>query len=463
MTITTPEFDVAGGGALPGRDWTKGSIVGNLLRLSWPILISQSLNMIGPTIDMIWVGKLGAAPIAGVGVGGMVIMMMTSALMGFTVGARAMVARFVGAGDARGANDAARQAFVISAMFAALIVTVGIPLAEPILVLMGVEADVVAEGVSYMRIMFIGSAIMAFRMMADSIMQASGDAITPMRIAIFFRLVHVALCPFLVLGWWFFPRLGVSGAALTNVFSQGLGLVLAFWVLFTGRTRLRLTLANFRVDLNIIGRIVRIGIPAAVVGMQRNLGHVVLISIMASFGTLAVAAHTISQRVEGIMVMFIMGPGLASGVLGGQNLGAGSTHRAERSGWLALGFAEGIMVICSLAIFLWAEEVVRIFNAEPALVEITSSFLRIAAAGFLVLSLVIDLRHFLSGVGDTLPPMLFEILNMWVVLLPLALLFPRFTHLGAYGVRWAMVCGTFVGGLAQLIYFWQGRWKHKKV
>jgi len=450
-------------GALTGRDWTKGSITGNLLRLSWPILISQSLTMIGPTIDMIWVGKLGSVPIAGVGVAGMVVMLLSSAMMGLAVGARAVVARYVGAGDARGANHASRQAFVISAAFAILVMAVGLNLAEPILTLMGLEAAVVNEGVPYMRIMFIGSAVMAFRLVAEGIMQSSGDAITPLKIAAFFRAIHVTLCPFLVLGWWIFPQLGVSGAALTNVFSQVVGLGLSLWVLFTGRTRLRLTMSNFRVDGNLIWRIIKVGIPAAVVGMQRNLGHVLLMSIMATFGTMAVAAHTVVQRVEQVMVTFIMGPGLASGVLAGQNLGAGKPARAERSGWLALGFAEGIMVICCVIIFIWADRVAGIFNTEPAFLNVASDFLRIAVAGYLVLSLVIDLRQFLSGAGDTLPTMVFELLNMWAVLLPLAYLLPRLTDLGVFGVRWAIVAGTFAGGFAQLIYFRMGRWKRKRV
>ena len=70
------------------RDWTKGSIISNLWTLSWPVVISQSLNVLGPVIDMVWVGKLGAASIAGVGIASMAVMLVTAARMGFTVGVR---------------------------------------------------------------------------------------------------------------------------------------------------------------------------------------------------------------------------------------------------------------------------------------------------------------------------------------------------------------------------------------
>jgi len=450
-------------GSAFGKDWTKGSIIKNLLQLSWPMIISQSLNMSGPTIDMIWVGKLGAAPIAGVGVAGMIVMFMTSMTMGLAMGARAMIARFIGAGDARGANHAARQAFAISAFFAIVVVTVGISFADKILGLMGVEADVVVQGTAYMRIMFFGAALMGFRMMAESIMQASGDAMTPMKISVLFRAIHVAFCPFMVLGWWIFPQLGVSGAALTNVFSQGIGLALALGALYTGRTRLRLTLSDFRLDPGMMWRIVRIGLPAAVMSIQRGLGQLILMRFMVPFGTLAVAAHTLGQRIEMVVIMIGMGFGLGGGVMVGQNLGAGHPERAEKSSWLAAGFVEGLMVICSLSILLWAENIVSLFNTEPSLVELASAFMRIAAAGFFVVGFVVVFMNCLAGAGDTIPPMFFEMAPMWGVMLPLAYFLPQVTDLGVYGVRWAIVVNMWVGAIAYVTYFTLGRWKHKKV
>jgi len=339
----------------------------------------------------------------------------------------------------------------------------GIFFAESILSLMGLEAEVIAEGAAYMRILFVGSVFMVFRMVAEAIMQSSGDAVTPMRVAVMFRVVHIALCPFLVFGWWLFPRLGVSGAALTNVISQSLGLGIGLWFLFTGRSRLRLTLSNFRFDLNIIWRMVKIGIPAAVMGVQFNLVQFALMWFMVPFGTLAVAGHTLTQRIEMILFMPGMGFGIAAGVLAGQNMGARQPERAERSGWLAIGFVEGILAICSVVILLWADGLVHIFSSDPGLVELGGTFLRIAAAGYLVIGFFVVGMQFLSGVGDTLPPMLISLLIAWGVQLPLAYLLPRVTDLGVYGIRWAMVIGVLVGATAFITYFRMGRWKRKEV
>ena len=445
------------------KDWTQGSIFWNLLSLSWPIAISSVLNMLGPTIDLIWVGRLGTASIAGVGVAGMVVYVVNSTRMGLNTGTSAMIARFVGAGDAEGANHVARQGFAISIAFSVVVALIGVFLAEPILKWMGVEADVVAEGSAYMRILLVGSLVMSFRMMAEGIMQASGDAVTPMRISVGYRILHVALCPFLVLGWWIFPRLGVRGAALTNIFSQSLGLALGLWVLFSGRTRLRLSLRNFRLDGSTIWRIVKIGIPASVMTTQDSTSYFVMTWLMIPFGTVAVAAHSLILRIDVMLFMLCMGLGRAAGVLVGQNLGAHQPGRAERSGWLATALAQGVVIVFSVPMLLWPESVIRIFNSEPDMVAVASTYLRIAVVGFLLIGYLAVLMQCLSGAGDTVPLMVIGLVMSWLVQLPLAFLLPRVTDLGVYGVRWAMVIGLATGSATSIVYFRLGRWKRKRV
>jgi len=294
-------------------------------------------------------------------------------------------------------------------------------------------------------------------------MQASGDSVRPMWIAVFFRLVHIIVCPFLIFGLWFFPRMGVNGAATTAIFSQGLGAGLGLWFLFSGRTRLHLTLRNFRLDPGIIWRLVKIGIPASFTAMGRTLGNLILMWFMTPFGTVAVAAHTLNQRVEMFLNTPQMALGQAAGVLAGQNLGASQPKRAEKTGWLAAGLLSVVMLIISLAILLWAEPIVRIFSSDPDLIKLASTFLRIACSGWIVLGLTSVFSQCLNGVGDTLVPMVIMVLNMWLLQVVLAFLLPRVTGLGVYGVRWAIVAGTAAAAIAYTIYFKMGRWKRKKV
>jgi len=427
------------------------------------MIINEILWALGPTVDMIWVGRLGSASIAGVGVAGIVVMLLMAARMGLSQGTRAMVSRFVGAGDNQLANLVAQQAFVISGIYSVVVASIGILLAEPLLVLFGLEVDVVREGASYLRIQFIGAMAMSFWMMAEMIMYGSGDGVTPMKISFIARIIHLVLDPFLIFGWWIFPRLGVSGAALANIFTHCTGTVLGLWALFSGRTRLRITLKNFRLDLNIIWRIVKIGIPASISGIQRSIGNLALMWFIVPFGTLAIAAHTLCQRLEMIFFMLSFGLGMAAGVLVGQNLGAKQPDRAEKSGWLASGLVTIIMVAGSGTLLLWTDSVVHIFTQDPGLEEIAGTFLRIAAVGYLVIGFTSVMMQGISGAGDTIPPMVISVSMVWLLQLPLAFLLPRITDLGVLGVRWAMVVSMVAGAVAYAMYFKLGRWKQKQV
>ena len=224
------------------KDWTKGSTIHNLLLLSYPIIIHGGLWTINLIIEMICVGRLGAASIAGVGVAGFVYMLVLMVKTGLSMGERAMVARFVGADDVATANRVTGQGFVINIVFGAVVAAIGILFTEQIISLFSLGVNAAAEGVVYLRIVLAWIVLEAFWMTSFTVMQASGDSVTPMKIAIFVRFIHAVLYPFLVLGWWVFPRLGVSGVAIAYIIVMGLGMSICLWALFTGQTRLQLTL-----------------------------------------------------------------------------------------------------------------------------------------------------------------------------------------------------------------------------
>jgi len=384
------------------------------------MVASHSLTMLGPTIDMIWVGRLGSASIAGVGVSGMVVMLANALMMGLFTGLRAMVSRYIGAGDDSQANHVAQQAIIVSIVISVIMAGIGILFAEPIMIRLGVSPDVVSQGAPYLRITFVGMVTMSFQRITESVMQASGDSVRPMWVAFFYRLFHIALCPFLIFGWGFFPRLGVSGAAITSVLSQGLGAGIGVWILFSGRTRIRLTLTNLRIDYKVIWNLLKIGLPASMTAMERNLGNLILMFFMTPFGTLAVAGHTLGQRVEMFIQMPAMALGQGAGILVGQNLGARQPQRAERTCWIAIGFLSGIKIAASVAVLIWAENIILIFSSEPDMVKLGATFLRIATAGYLMMGITAVLQQAINTAGDTMIPMAIMLMNMWLVQVPLA-------------------------------------------
>jgi putative MATE family efflux protein len=412
---------------------------------------------------MIWIGKLGAASVAGVGVSAIAIMVVNALGMGLFTGTTAMVARFVGAGDETSANRVAQQAFVLGAGYAVVMALVGIFLARPILTVLGVDSDVVTQGTTYMRIQLVGMVTMTAIMLGQSVMNASGDTRTPMKISVAYRILHMVLSPCLIFGLWIFPEAGVSGAAYSNVISQAIGGSFALWILFSGRTRLRVTLKGFRFERSIVWRTLRIGFPASITQIERSFSDLILVRFIIPFGTVAVAAHSISQRIDQFIMVPCAGLGTSAGVLAGQNLGAGQPARAGKTGWLAAGIATSFTLAWAIGIWFGAEYLVRIFNSEPGMVAMTSTFLRIQIAGYLVWGAVIAISMCLNGVGDTVITMVTNLTTMWGISLVLAFFLSRYTSLGINGIRWAIVSGILVRAIIYGAYFRTGRWQRKKV
>jgi MATE family multidrug resistance protein len=105
----------------------------------------------------------------------------------------------------------------------------------------------------------------------------------------------------------------------------------------------------------------------------------------------------------------------------------------------------------------------HLFSSDPEVITTGATFLRIATAGYFVMGAVVSFQQCISGVGDTLPPMLLSLILSWGIQIPLAYFLPHITDLGVYGVRWGMVAGVLVGAIAYTVYFRMGRWKQKVI
>jgi putative MATE family efflux protein len=425
--------------------------------------LMETLFVVSQVADLIWVGRLGASAIAAMGVAFMISMLVTSLDFGLVVGSRAMVSRHIGAGDIKTANHVAAQSLILISIWGLLMTVLGVTLAGPVVRIFGLEAAVAADAVSYLRITFSGWIAMDIMVVVLYIVQASGDVIRPMVIEAFTRVIHVVLCPFLVLGLWIFPRMGVGGAALASVIAQAVGALLALWLLFGGGTRLRVTGKDFAIDFNIIARILKIGLPALVTNFQRSFAGFVITLLIAPFGTIAMAAHSLFSRIETFIMLPGFGLGMGAGILVGQNLGAGQPARAEKGGWMAIWILEGFMIVFSAIMLLWPDGVISLFTDDPALIKMGVVFLRIGTVGFLILAFTSGPQGSISGAGDTVPNLVIGLISNWLIQIPLAFWFSRIDGVGALGIRWALVISLVVSSVLYVVYFKLGRWKRKKV
>ncbi len=411
---------------------------------------------------MIWVGKLGGTAIAAVAMSGSILMVIMTLIIGIATGTVAMVARSTGAGDRKKANEVAMQSLFLSFLASTLLAAAGFGLAEGMLKLLGGTPEVVALGTGYLKILLVGGTVMFLLFLAEAILRGAGDAMTPLTILIISILLNAILDPLMIFGIGF-PRLGVNGAALATVLARGIGVIIAFRVLFRGSSPIHLERKNLKVNFGLMGRIIKLGVPSSIQMSLRSLMGVILMAIVAKYGTYAVAAYGVGLRIMMFVLMPVFGLAMAAATLVGQNLGAQAPERAHLSAWTATRFTMLIMGTVGIIFFLFAPNLIGFFNTNLQVVEIGTTYLRITSLGYLFIALGVVLGRALTGAGDTVAPMVITFISLWGLQIPLALLLPGRLHLGITGVWWATLISTVVHGTITTGWFQRGRWKLKEI
>jgi putative MATE family efflux protein len=441
-------------------------------------MIEGVLNVIDQMLDLFWAGRgFGVQAIAGLGIAQSYMMLLMQGRMGLDMGMQAMISRAIGMGNRRLANHTALQAFTLTGAFSLLMVALGILLTQPLLHLVGVSEAVIDQASLYMKINFIGMGTTAFRMMSGTALQASGDTLTPMKATAVTRVIRFFLSPMLAFGWLGFPALGLPGLAVASVFCQLAGVGMNFFALFRGTSRLRLTLRGYRVDPPILWQQIKIGAPAIYPGMERSVAQLILMSIVAHFGDITLASYALVNRAQMFVMMGMMGLGRSSGVLVGQNLGAGKLQRARQTVLWSLGFIFCINAVLGTPIFIFPRLFLGIFSRDPELLAIATVWLRIQLVGYMFMGATQIFVQSFQTAGDTLIPMIVSPFATWGVQQPLAIMLsgiaanrklfglqlPTVGHLGHLGVAWAVVISMLAPLLVYVPYYKWGPWWKKRV
>lgn len=447
----------------PNRDLTSGNISRNMWVLAWPMMIGNVLQTAFNVIDMIFVGKLGPEAIAAVSLSGMILMLVITLLIGIGIGTTAMVARFIGSKRYSEANEVALQSMLFGGITALFIALVGFFLSEPLLKIFGAEALVVKMGTEYLRIMFLGSFTMFLLFLGAAILRGAGDALTPMLILAFSTFLNIVFDPLLIFGLGPFPRLEIAGAAIATVLARGIGMLIILYILVKGYSLVHISIKNITLKFDLIKRITKIAIPGSLQMGIRSTSGLVLMSIVALYGTYALAAYGIGLRINMIVMMPGFGLGAATATLVGQNLGAKQPQRAEKSAWIAVAYYEAIMFSIGSLFYLFAPKIIYAFNNNPEVIRQGASFLHIVPLGYIFLAMGIVLNQGLNGAGDTISPMIITGISAFGLRIPLALLLPKQFFLQTTGIWIAIALSMVFEGSVVGFWFRTGRWKKKKI
>jgi putative MATE family efflux protein len=372
-----------------------------------------------------------------------------------SVGLTAVAARRYGEGRADEAARTAGDALVLSLGLGVLCGAAGLAFLTDLFALMHTPPEVSALGVRYLGTYLVGAPLIFGFFAVDAAFRAAGDTRTSFVLLCASVALTLVLDPVLIVGWGPIPPLGVAGAAIATIgtravaFGLGLAIVGRRGVLRIGRVRWRRLLT-----------IVRIGMPTAITGVVFSLIYVLLTRTATQFGTPALAALGIGHRVESWLFMIGVGFGAATAAIVGQNLGAGRTDRADRAGWIAVGFCSALGAAFCVVELLIPERIAAIFTHDPAVIAEGAKYLRIAAISQLGICAEIVLEGALGGAGYTLAPMLTSTV-ITASRIPLAAW--AAAHYGSAGLWWTISL-TALGRAAGMMTIWRsGRWKRSSI
>ena len=401
------------------RDLTKGSIPRHLWYLSWPQMAESFFSIIDQLADLFWAGRIGYKAIAGLGVSQTYTLMLMSARMGLDAGMRSVISRAVGAGDIKYANHILFQALTLTMLSSLSVRSGGIIFADHLLSFVGVSDEVVELASMYMKLQFIAMSLMSFQRLSGGALQAAGDSVTPLKAATVSRFWHLILSPFLIFGMVVFPEMNLAGAAIANILAQLAGVVINSFVLFRGSSRLKLAFSEYNFDLLLSWRLLRIGFPAAVTGMQRSGSQLVLLMVVSSFVDVPTAAFSLTRRTENVVNHTSRGLGRAAGTLSAQNLGADYTDRAKQALSWSIVYAALLSVIAMSGLWIFSEQIVGAFGDSQEFVSHASLWIVILAVATFPMSCVQIFTQGIANTGATLMPMVITLVTIWMVEAPL--------------------------------------------
>ena len=462
------------------RDLTSGSILTGVLSLSVPMIASHVIQSIQSMVDLYFVGRLGPEAIAAVGMGGTVSMVMATVFMGIHTSTVAMVSRAVGAKDEARASQVAGQAMVLTAVFSVLVTAAGYAASPFLLRLLGAQGEVAQLGTEYLRIIFLGMFFMCAAFVIGGILQAAGDAVTPFLLSVLVTVCNVILTPILIFGHLGFPEMGVSGSAMATVVARTVSFGVWVVALAFGRLRIRMALADLKPRLDTIWQMTLIAIPSSLQMTIRSAMNIVLMTIVAQFGTLVVAAYSIGMRIQMLGLFPIFGFAAAAATMVGQNLGAGRPERAQKSVYVATVVSFLCTAVAVLAFVFFASQLTALFNDDAGVVAVGASFLRITAIGICAASVGIVFGRGLNGAGDTISPLIITLIALWGFQIPAAIYFSGvreiygitipgwqwFDSIATHnerGIWYAMIASSTLQSAMNVAWFMTGRWKKRKV
>ena len=328
---------------------------------------------------------------------------------------------------------------------------------------MGASPEVISEGAGFTAVLLGGNASILYLFLLNAAFRGAGDAPVALRSLTLANGLNIILDPCFIFGWGPFPELGVTGAAVATTIGRGVGCLYLFHYLFTGKGRLAFGIRNLAISPSLIARMIKVSIGGIGQFLIATSSWIVVIRIVAMWGSAPVAAYTIAIRMVEFVFLPAWGLGNAAATMVGQNLGAARPGRAERAAWMACRYNALFMTAAGGIFFAFAPQIVGLFSSEPEILRYGTHCLRILGLGYPLYAVGMIITQALNGAGDTRTPSILNLICFWMTQIPLAYWLATSVDLGPNGVFWAIVISETLLTVLSVLVFRRGGWKLQEV
>lgn len=440
-------------------DFTKGPIGRALGLLAIPMMLEMSMEAIFAVVDIAFVSRLGTDAVAAVGITEALVTVLYAIAIGLGMGVTAMVSRRIGAKDRDAAARVTGQAIWVCALLSIIVGITGVIFAEDMLRIMGASESVVDQGKGFTAVLLGGSASILYLFLLNAAFRGAGDATVALRSLWLANGINIVLDPCLIFGIGPFPEMGVTGAAVATTIGRGIGVVYQLYYLIRGRGRLSFHLRHLKITVSLMHRMVLISIGGVGQFLIATASWIVVMRIVALYGSAAIAAYTIALRLIEFVFLPAWGLGNAAATLVGQNLGAGQPERAEKSAWRAAKYNTIFMSGLGALSVLAAPWITALFSTDPDVLRYGTSCIRILGIGYPMYAVGMVMVQSLNGAGDTATPSTLNLLCFWLVQIPLAWWLAEPLSWGPNGVFCAIVAAESLLTVLSVMTFRRGSWK----
>ena len=439
----------------------SGNMMRAILSLAIPVVINSFLQTMYNLTDTYWLGTLGTAELAAINLVTPVQNMVVNFGSGLTVAGSVLIAQYLGAFQDEEARSMANQIFLAAMMFAG-VCAIAINLATPgIVTWLGADGDTWKYARSYLQLVILDMPFLYTVNIYAAIHQAQGDTFRPMLLNFLGITVNLVLDPLFMVGF----KWGVAGAALATIAAKAVPAVIAFILLHNRLELIFLQLRKTRFQKEKLMSILKVGLPTAIGGSTMQLGFLLMSKSVFKYGTQAMAAYGIGNKVNGLISLPSNGIGSAVATIVGQNMGAKQPERAKEGYLLSMRmiivflFAGG-MILSRKPI---STAIVSIFSDDREVIAMAADFLSIMAFWVFTNGVYNSTMGLFQGSGHTEVTMAVDVTRLWVFRFATLYVCENLLGMGVRSIWYSVVVSNGISAVILFLVYLTGYWRKKRI